>query len=88
MELERFLSALNAVWRNIYQVSMWGCLTPASSEGEQRDEFVPVRDPQLSYKGQESRGAPLGPYNHRMGDLEPGKTSREHPVLARGVGGM
>lgn len=88
MELERFLSALNAAWRNIYQVSTWGCLTPSSSEGEQMDEFVPVGGAQLSHKGQERRGAPLGPYNHRMWDLKSGKTSHERPVLARGVGGM
>lgn len=67
---------------------MWGCLTPSSSEGEQRDEFVPVQGTQLSHKGQESRGVPLGPCNHRMWDLEPGKTSHENPVLVRGVGGM
>lgn len=30
----------------------------------------------------------MAPYNHRMWDLETGKTSHEHPVLARGVGGM
>lgn len=41
-ELERFLSALNVAWRNIYQVSMWGCLTPLSGEGGQRGELFPV----------------------------------------------
>lgn len=30
----------------------------------------------------------MAPYNHRMWDLETGKTSHEHPVLARGVGRM
>lgn len=47
-------------------MSMWGCLTLSSSEGEQMDEFVSVGGTQLSHKGQESWGAPLGPYNHRM----------------------
>uniref|UniRef100_A0A493SWP6 Pleckstrin homology domain-containing family M member 2 n=1 Tax=Anas platyrhynchos platyrhynchos TaxID=8840 RepID=A0A493SWP6_ANAPP len=84
-ELERFLSALNAAWRNIYQVSVRGCHTLPTAAGqvgpvcseEGVGEFFPAyRQSKPSLPARGRRATKLCLCNHGMWDLEQGKCWR------------
>lgn len=84
-ELERFLSALNAAWRNIYQVSVRGCHTLPTAAGqvgpvcseEGVGEFFPAyRQSKPSLPARDRRTTKLCLCNHGMWDLEQGKCWR------------